>query len=115
MAQLAVCVIFHSRPLAQLLSWPGLSPQGCLARESSYCLREKMGRALEGRGLTSDITGRSLERTSRFVDSSCTLLCLKGLTCVRWKDPETEGKPKKKASVNGGRTVGCSAYVIQQY
>lgn len=49
MAQPAVCVIFHSRSLAQLLSWPGLSPLGCLARESSYCLREKTAEPLEGR------------------------------------------------------------------
>lgn len=66
---------------AFILAWSqstGMSHQG-----KQLLPEREDGRALEGRGLTPDITGRRLERTSPLVDSSCTALCLKEPTCVR--------------------------------
>lgn len=92
----AGCLCYFSQPSSRaafILAW---SQSTGMSRQGKQLLPEREdGRALEGRGLTPDITGRGLEWTSQFVDSSCTVLCLKGPSCVRWKDPEIEGKPKK--------------------
>lgn len=48
MAQLTICVIFHSRALAQLLAQLGLSPWEYLPlREGSCCLRERLAQPWE--------------------------------------------------------------------
>lgn len=87
MAQLTVCVIFHSCPLAQLLAWLSLSPEGCLPQGRQLLPESESGRALGGRA--PDSSGRSLEP---FVKTHCNVPYLKEPTFMGCKDPETEGK-----------------------